>query len=318
MRNVRKLMLLAVTALAAMAFAATSASAQTLEITNEAGGAHCSAVSLSGTDVNGGCLTHATSEANIELRKHVFGIESHITSCNNEFAGRVSEDATGYIFEQVLSGASCTRQACKPAGEGTPWAASGSEGSFLEGEEFLTTNFCVEPVGGGTDETCEIDVPLDDGTAGNHVQEYGHASEMSSHGITGFRCELTGHWISETGGTHDGDPEQEGVISHIDSLITVTPTSVNFNHTTGTADIVFRNNTGVEITTENAVISGGGSARFEIDSGCSAKMLPNNATCTVKVTRMATVDESQEARIKLSYMIGANTYLSTRSSHLFN
>jgi hypothetical protein len=214
MRNARKVLLLAVMALAAMAFAASTASAQSLELTDEATGAHCPAVTLNGTDVDGGCLTHATSESAIELRKHVFGIESHITSCNNEFAGRVSEDAQGYIFEQVLSGAGCARQACKPTGEGTPWAASGAENTGTGAQGFLTTDFCVEPVGGGTDETCEIDVPFN-AYSNQHRQEYGQAGEMSSHGISGFRCELVGHWNSETGGTHDGQAEQEGIVAHI-------------------------------------------------------------------------------------------------------
>jgi hypothetical protein len=214
MRNVRKLVLLAVMALAAMALAAPSASA--LEITNEAGGAHCAAVTLNGSDVDGGCLTHATSNGTIELRKHVFGVESTITTCDNEFTGRVNEDASGYIFEQVLSGAGCTRQACVVSGEGTPWAANGTEtlGSNPTSGT-LTTNFCVEPVGGGSDETCEIDVPFaQNAGAGNHTQSYGQAGEMPSHGISGFRCELVGSWSSESGGTHDGQAEQEGIVGH--------------------------------------------------------------------------------------------------------
>jgi hypothetical protein len=214
MRNLRKLVLLAMAASAAMAFAASSASAQNLELVNEATGVHCPAVTLSGSDVNGGCLAHATSEGTIELRKHVFGIESHITGCNNEFAGRFNEDANGYIFEQVLTGASCSRQACKDGGgEGTPWAASAIEIPILRAT--MTTNFCVEPNGGGTDETCEIDIPLVEVPKGQHRPEFGQVAEMPSHGISGFRCELVGHWNSEVGGAHDGDAEQETLWIHI-------------------------------------------------------------------------------------------------------
>lgn len=194
-----------------LAWLATPAVAETLELKNESTGNHCSAVSLSGTDVDGGCLTHATSNAGVVLRKHVFGIESNITTCDNEFAGRLSEDAEGYLLEQVLTGAGCSRQACKPSSEATPWAAHGFEGTpqgVTEGDEYLTMNFCAEPVGGGTDETCEIDVPFQTYEQ-QHRQEYGHTSEMGSHGISGFRCELVGHWTSETGGTHDGAAEQQ-------------------------------------------------------------------------------------------------------------
>lgn len=185
-----------------------------LEVEDEATGNHCADVTTSGTDVNGGCLTHASSEGNIELRKHVFGIESHITNCSHEFAARVGEDMTGDVLEQALAGASCSRQACKDgAGEGFPWSLTGSEGVGLEAAQFVTATFCVEPVGGGTGEVCEIDVPFD-AYASQHRQEYGHATEISAHGSTGMRCELIGHWNSETGGTHDGQTEQELVVAH--------------------------------------------------------------------------------------------------------
>jgi hypothetical protein len=186
-----------------------------LEVTDEATGNHCAGVTVSGTDVNGGCLTHAFSEGSVELRKHVFGVESHITDCNHEFAARVGEGMAGYVLEQILGGASCSRQACKfGAGEGSPWPLTGSEGAGLEAAQFITTTLCVESVGGGGGETCEIDVPFD-AYANQHRQEYGHATEISAHGVSGFRCELIGHWNSEIGGTHDGQAEQELVVAHL-------------------------------------------------------------------------------------------------------
>jgi hypothetical protein len=216
MKKSSALLSVAAAVAALLALAAGSASAQTLEIKTEAANpAHCPAVTLSGTDVDGGCLGHAEG-INIELRKHVFGVESHITRCNNEFHGRMNEDASGYVFEQILTnpsgGGTCARQPCKDgAGEAIPWAATGSEGASLEGNEYMTTNYCVEPVGGGTDEFCEIDVP--GAPVGSHDGEAGHATEMSAHGVSGYRCELIGHWVNETGDTHDGNPEQsiEGV-----------------------------------------------------------------------------------------------------------
>jgi hypothetical protein len=215
MRFTRMLLMVA-SAAALTAVLAPVASAQTLEVLDAEEFEHCAAVSLSTTDVNGGCLIHTTSVGNVELRKHVFGIEAHITTCATEFHGRISEDASGYLLEQALSGGGCVRQACKPSSEATPWAFAASEGSTVEGTEYMTTSFCVEPNGGGTDETCEIDIPFQQGAPPNRTIELGHASELSSHGITGFRCELVGHWASEVGGTHDGDPEQKVSVNHLD------------------------------------------------------------------------------------------------------
>lgn len=206
-----KLPVIAAVVTAMMAVAASSASAQTLEITNEDTGLHCPAVSVTGTDVNGGCLGHAASES-VEIRKHVFGIESHITTCNLEFHGRVNEDGGGQATEQAFSGASCQRQACKVGAEAQPWPVQGVE--VLGTGEILTATFCIEPLGGGSDETCEIDLPLSQAPP-DHTVELGAATELSAHGVSGFRCELVGHWVSETGGTHDGDPEGDLVLAHL-------------------------------------------------------------------------------------------------------
>jgi hypothetical protein len=190
---------------------------ETLEVTREPTGVHCAAVlKPTAHAVAGGCLIHATSVFTVELRKHVFGIESHITSCNNEFSGRINEDAEGYIIEQHFAGASCQRQPCIETGEsaGTPWPVHGDEAHNpgVDGEtgvaspvightEVLTTNLCVEPVGGGADESCEVDIPFNQ-TGAPHIHELGFDSitELSGHGISGFRCELVGHWISENSG----------------------------------------------------------------------------------------------------------------------
>lgn len=200
----------------AMSLWVPASSAQSVDAFDENGDI-CSGLSSSGTDVNDGCLSHATSEGTIEIRKHVFGIESHITSCTMEVAIRIGGNGVMRIFEQVLAGASCSRRACIASGsEPTPWAASAFEGSPLgtvEGTLYSTTNFCFEPVGGGTDEICEVPVPFQS-YSNQHRQEYGHATELISHGPSGFRCEIVGHWNSETGGFHDGQAEQEVEVIH--------------------------------------------------------------------------------------------------------
>jgi hypothetical protein len=231
MLNIRKLLLLAVMAIAATVISVPAAFGQsenheTLEYLQEASAQHCPAVSKpTAHTVSGGCLIHATSEGGVELRKHVFGVETHLTSCSNEFHGRVNEDAEGFIINQVLSGAGCARQPCKEAGQAgaTPWPAHGDEAhrvsppagetgvlSVANHREVMTSSLCIEPIGGGADETCEVDFPANQ-VGGTHAGEYGDAAELTSHGTGGFRCEVVGHWNSETGGAG----ESSVVVSHI-------------------------------------------------------------------------------------------------------
>jgi hypothetical protein len=216
MRNARRLlpavMVLAVTAIAAPAAFAQSnpENHETLEVLKEPPLDHCPAVSKLVHTATGGCLIHVKSNGEIELRKHVFGIESHISAgCEWEFWARLNEDAEGAIIHQKLvpHPSSCIRQPCKEAGEPspTPWPIHLDEGHVpgVDGEtgipagEWITFNFCVEPVGGGADESCEMSVPFNEIAGSPHQYELGNAVEISSHGISGFRCELVGHWLSE-------------------------------------------------------------------------------------------------------------------------
>lgn len=204
--------------LIAMAIPASAVHAQTLEFTHEFTGNHCPSVTRLGNSVDGGCLIHATSEWTVELRKHVFGIESTITSCNHEFHARLNEDGTGYVIESNLTGAGCARQACKDQGVFIiPWSASAYEGlpssGVGEGSEYLTVGMCYEPVGGGTDEMCELDIPYQ--TDASHRGELGHVFEMPSHGFTSSRCEIVGHWNTEAGSYHQGDFEEEAPVAHL-------------------------------------------------------------------------------------------------------
>lgn len=212
-----RLFISALLAVLLMSFAA-SASAQDFTIKDEATGIPCPGGSIGGTDVNGGCLLHGVSEGNVEFRKHTFGIESHITNCNLEYSARLDSAGDGFMTEQVLSGASCSRRACIASGnEPTPWGFESYEGAapgpLQEGTEYMDLHFCIEPPGGGTDETCAIAVPFQS-YSNPHRLEYGHAGEMGWHQPTGFFCELIGHWTTDVGGTHDGQPEQEVIVIH--------------------------------------------------------------------------------------------------------
>lgn len=202
MRNVCKPLILAALAVAALTTMAPAAFGQleeaheTLELRSETTGNHCPVV----TPTAGGCLVHATSEGAVELRKHVFGIESHITTCNVEAWGRTNEDAEGYVLHHKLTGAGCTRQPCDGDGNGPDlWHGHGDETTLegtapIEGDEKVEIVLCVEPAG-GVDESCELEVPVNE-TATNHQYEFGH-SELPGHGVSGFRCEPIGHWQTE-------------------------------------------------------------------------------------------------------------------------
>lgn len=216
------MLLLALVALASAAITAPTAFAQsnpenheTLDVTREPSGDHCPAITKPTQHTTaGGCLIHVASSGEYEIRKHVFGIESHITKCNLEFWIRFNEDAEGYIIHQVMTGPSCPREPCREAGqpERTPWPAHGDElhkstvpkagetgltSSIAGHREILTTNRCISTLDMSTNESCEIDIPFNQ-TATTHEYEFGDAvAEMPSHGITGFRCEIVGHWRAE-------------------------------------------------------------------------------------------------------------------------
>jgi hypothetical protein len=209
MRKLHRSSRLASVAITAIVAAVAPSAAQAVEVTDEATGDHCSSVTLTGTDVDGGCLFHLASEAPIQFRKHVFGVETSVTSCSTEFAGRYSEAGDGYLLEQVLTGSGCQRRACRPGDiEAGPWPVHVHAGPPMVAEVTL----CVEALVGGSDEICEIDIPLQP-YSNQHRQEYGSTTEIPGHGTSGFHCELVGHWNSETGGTHDGAAEQEIAVS---------------------------------------------------------------------------------------------------------
>lgn len=222
MHMLRTMLLLAI-ALTAMAMTASTTAAQTLEVIDEATGNHCPSVTATGTDVDGGCLIHINSEGNVELRKHVFGVESHLYSCPHEHAVRIDEDGNGRFLEQQIfsggGGGGCPHVACEtePNPEKRPWPIASFEGTpqgVVEGAEYITLFPCFENPGGGAESPCEMDVPFQ--TAENqHRVELGHATEMSAHGVSGFKCELVAHWNTETGGSHDGTSEKEVTVTHL-------------------------------------------------------------------------------------------------------
>ena len=144
MRFARKLMLLAMMAFAAMALAASSASAQgpvevthTEPLTGEP--AHCPDVVLHNGEAEEGCHFEATSSAStnhehtVELTAHLFGAPFHSADCHNNFEIVMDETGEGYVQNFMITqglegdpgcGATLVR-ACTPAEAhgtaGGPW-----------------------------------------------------------------------------------------------------------------------------------------------------------------------------------------------------
>jgi hypothetical protein len=40
------------------------------------------------------------------------GVESTLSTCDNEFEGNLDENAEGYVTHQIMSGAQCAREPC--------------------------------------------------------------------------------------------------------------------------------------------------------------------------------------------------------------
>jgi hypothetical protein len=221
MRLARKLVLLAMMAIAAMAVVAPSAFAQNeplvhnqdpqAEVRAEPGGGLCPAVTPAPPapatpevfTTGGGCRLHITGP-DIVLTAHVFGIESTDSTCDVEFDMRVDGQGEGYLshfeFTPTASGqGTCTRRACHQSEAGTPPPTGQSEGrpwgfwgrEVATGAINITALFCVEPRGNpnGAETHCQIVLPLTE-IANHHYRVVGNDTPCA--GTAGFRGEITG------------------------------------------------------------------------------------------------------------------------------
>jgi hypothetical protein len=131
MRFSYRFLLIAVGALMAIA---PSATAQTLEVVDEATSEHCSAVAIDGHDVNGGCQLHASGT----LRTEFLGVV--VSNCNVEFTAHVGEDGSGYISDRISSGAQCTLEPCSEMGATEPTLIEAGESG--PGERHIIEERC--------------------------------------------------------------------------------------------------------------------------------------------------------------------------------
>lgn len=193
MRIARKLMLLAMMAIAATAFMASSASAEiglpdAVEITDEDLGTHCGAVTPTPNGATGGCFLHADSETGTLVSLELFG--EALTECTNSFDARINEDGHGYIYNQVFGGgAPCVAVPCNAVtGPGfRPWEVAVQEPR--PGVEHLIANFCV--VVGGVQIDCTIEV-------GMHIHSHSEVEFFANQSpcFEDDTLHVTGHWYA--------------------------------------------------------------------------------------------------------------------------
>lgn len=161
MRIARKITLLCLTALAAMAFAATSASAvEPVELTDEHTGASCDP-----------CLVHVVGESEL----HAGGV-FRISTCEDEFLATLDSSGSGFVHHYANvathAGFDCTRQNCNEVGEAvgeSEWDATGAEEVGVN-EVALTVRFCLDAKSNpdGTGLHCDAPVHVEEVPADSH------------------------------------------------------------------------------------------------------------------------------------------------------
>lgn len=165
MRIAHTILLAVATAVAAMAFSATTASAQAVELTNEATAEHCELGVQN-------CELTVHSESETSLRGHQFGFESTVSQCLTEYTGYFGEDGSGHFVDQLLAdgpGQNCTREPCGDAvhnGGESEWPAQLRE---AQGRLIMELEFCIEPSDHSDPVHCELD--LDVNLDGHHSAE---------------------------------------------------------------------------------------------------------------------------------------------------
>ena len=207
MHFARSLLLLVMTALAAMALSATTASAQLIEVHHEETGNHCGDVTVTDHEADGECLivAHDVQSPHLPFPGVLLSAGGTTLSvCHNEFEGYVGEDGSGSITHQTLDDVvfppilppdSCQVTPCVEIGGGQePWPLQVREEA---GAEILRTTFCVNNM------DCTIDVRIIQ--TGHH---YNFRAEDSPC-LEGTGVEVTGRWESEPAPTEEGETETE-------------------------------------------------------------------------------------------------------------
>ena len=207
----RKLLMVAMTAVAALAFSASAASAQTVEVENETTGLHCSNFTMVGHDpVGASCTVQAVSVGTANLYQHTGVSEVLFSQCNNNFEAAFNEAGAGFIYNQVLTpeAGACGREPCDeaaPSHENLAWPAQLSEGpNGLQ----LEVTFCLrahtfnDSLEGTAGTPCHVIVDV--------ATDAGHGFAVSTNGQRPCRnlpIELEGNWVTQQTPAHPNNME---------------------------------------------------------------------------------------------------------------
>lgn len=194
MRVAHKLLVAAVVALVAVAFGASPASAQ-VEVSDEATGAHCGAVTLDEDhNVSGGCRIRAVTEIETLVRAFVptFGFIT-VSTCEELFEAAIGEDGTGYLYSAIHAqheGSSCTSVQCDEADHALrPWPFT------VESTGRMRLYYCVRNYTntseGDAGMVCYTTMDLVDD--GNHQYEL-RATGAAGDASCGFDTRIIAHW----------------------------------------------------------------------------------------------------------------------------
>jgi hypothetical protein len=179
-----------------MTMAASSASAQEVEISNEPTEEHCS-VALEN------CIIETHGEDPTAIIRHFNGVEQPTGVCNDEFDAVLDEDGEGYMQNQQIHGSSCFKRPCDAsapeAGNGQTWPIHIEE---EDGNLFLHVRFCIESdAAPGVDQFCSLEIPFVE--TETHHYELTAVDLPCAEAVGGARNELTGHWVTEESETYD-------------------------------------------------------------------------------------------------------------------
>jgi hypothetical protein len=159
-------------AITALALTATTANAQ-IEVLEEDGPGHCTAVSLSPTGhvVSGGCPIEYRSEHHVPLVAYT-PAPVIVSNCNVHLSARIGENGAGYVTAASLTAETvnppvpgCTRAACDengPVGASAmlPWPVQITE--TAAGVETVDATFCLRTISsleGGPQTHCGVHLP---------------------------------------------------------------------------------------------------------------------------------------------------------------
>ena len=174
----RKLIMLAVAAVAALAFAAPASADTGVSVETEATSQPCTLAT---------CTAHVVNSGDIELEGHVFGFHTHWADCTTQYTLSINASGEGTMNNFSFGGGlDCGDIALCD----TPWTFHGEElgGGLTE----LEANVCFDLI-----VSCDgvLDLTLTD--HGNHVYTASAIDQPIPSPSFGVDCEVTGNWELE-------------------------------------------------------------------------------------------------------------------------